>query len=71
MKELCVGFATRKVASISKPNAIISYNRDLVTIRMENTFKNMEIMFKLGEEFDEMIADDRKVTSPMTLVCQM
>uniref|UniRef100_A0A8C6HCB0 Cytosolic fatty-acid binding proteins domain-containing protein n=1 Tax=Mus spicilegus TaxID=10103 RepID=A0A8C6HCB0_MUSSI len=61
MKEVGVGFATRKVAGMAKPNMIISVNGDLVTIRSESTFKNTEISFKLGVEFDEITADDRKV----------
>lgn len=56
-----VGFATRKVAGMAKPNMIISVNGDVVTIRSESTFKNTEISFKLGQEFEEITADDRKV----------
>lgn len=67
MKEVGVGFATRKVAGMAKPNMIISVNGDLVTIRSESTFKNTEISFKLGVEFDEITADDRKVKSIITL----
>ncbi|KAF5926349.1 hypothetical protein HPG69_011480, partial [Diceros bicornis minor] len=61
MKEVGVGFATRKVAGMAKPNMIISVNGDVVTIKSESTFKNTEISFKLGQEFDEVTADDRKV----------
>ncbi|KAM6170961.1 fatty acid-binding protein, adipocyte isoform 3-T3 [Erethizon dorsatum] len=60
MKEVGVGFATRKVAGMAKPNMIISINGDVLTIRSESTFKNTEICFKLGQEFDEITADDRK-----------
>lgn len=56
-----VGFATRKVAGMAKPNMIISVNGDVITIKSESTFKNTEISFKLGQEFDEVTADDRKV----------
>ena len=56
-----MGFATRKVAGMAKPNMIISVNGDLITIRSESTFKNTEISFKLDVEFDEVTADDRKV----------
>ncbi|XP_073749027.1 fatty acid-binding protein, adipocyte isoform X1 [Callorhinus ursinus] len=61
MKEVGVGFATRKVAGMAKPNMIISVNGDVITIKSESTFKNTEISFKLGQEFDEVTADDRKV----------
>lgn len=46
---------------MAKPNMIISVNGDVITIRSESTFKNTEISFKLGQEFDEITADDRKV----------
>ncbi|ELK02411.1 Fatty acid-binding protein, adipocyte [Pteropus alecto] len=61
MKEVGVGFATRKVAGMAKPNMIISVDGDVITIKSESTFKNTEISFKLGQEFDEVTADDRKV----------
>uniref|UniRef100_A0A3Q0T435 Cellular retinoic acid-binding protein 1 n=1 Tax=Amphilophus citrinellus TaxID=61819 RepID=A0A3Q0T435_AMPCI len=61
MKELGVGFATRKVANFTKPTTIISVDGDLVMLKTQSTIKNTEISFKLGEEFDETTADDRKV----------
>ncbi|XP_074056096.1 fatty acid-binding protein, adipocyte [Macrotis lagotis] len=67
MKEVGVGFATRKVAGMAKPNMIISVQGDVITIKSESTFKNTEISFKLGQEFDEITADDRKVKSLITL----
>ncbi|XP_027732990.1 fatty acid-binding protein, adipocyte isoform X1 [Vombatus ursinus] len=62
-----VGFATRKVAGMAKPSMIISVQGDVITIKSESTFKNTEISFKLGQEFDEVTADDRKVKSLITL----
>lgn len=56
-----MGFATRKVAGMAKPTLIISLNGGVVTIKSESTFKNTEISFKLGQEFDEVTPDDRKV----------
>ncbi|KAM6456634.1 fatty acid-binding protein, adipocyte-like [Liasis olivaceus] len=67
MKELGVGFATRKLAVVAKPHVIISINGGIITIRTESSFKNTEISFKPGEEFDEITADDRKVKSVVTL----
>ncbi|XP_036137466.1 fatty acid-binding protein, adipocyte-like [Molossus molossus] len=66
MKEVGVGFATRKVAGMAKPNMSIAVSGDVMTIKSESTFKNTEISFKLGQEFDEVTADDRKVKSTMT-----
>lgn len=54
-----VGFATRQVGNVTKPTVIISQEGDKVVIRTQSTFKNTEISFKLGEEFDESTADDR------------
>jgi len=48
------------MAGVAKPNVTISINGDVITIKTESTFKNTEISFKLGEEFDEITADDRK-----------
>lgn len=44
---------------MTKPTVIISQEGDKVVIRTQSTFKNTEISFKLGEEFDETTADDR------------
>ncbi|RLW13145.1 hypothetical protein DV515_00000359 [Chloebia gouldiae] len=62
-----VGFATRKMAGVAKPNVTISINGDVITIKSESTFKNTEVSFKLGEEFDETTADDRKTKNVITL----
>eukprot|EP00064_Thunnus_orientalis_P020691 superscaffoldBa00005830_g20836 len=61
MKELGVGFATRKVGNLTKPTTIIAVDGDKVTVKTQSTIKNTELNFKLGEEFDETTADDRKV----------
>ncbi|XP_061305721.1 fatty acid-binding protein, heart [Pezoporus flaviventris] len=58
MKALGVGFATRQVAGFTKPTTIIELDGDKVTVKTQSTFKNTEISFKLGEEFDETTADD-------------
>ncbi|KAK6324205.1 fatty acid-binding protein, heart [Coregonus clupeaformis] len=67
MKALGVGFATRQVGSMTKPTTIIEVAGDTVTLKTQSTFKNTEITFKLGEEFDETTADDRKVKSLITV----
>ncbi|XP_056651338.1 fatty acid-binding protein, heart isoform X1 [Monodelphis domestica] len=67
MKSIGVGFATRQVASMTKPTTIIEVSGDSITIKTQSTFKNTEISFKLGVEFDETTADDRKVKSTVTL----
>ncbi|XP_015336547.1 fatty acid-binding protein, heart-like [Marmota marmota marmota] len=67
MKSLGVGFATRQVASMTKPTTIIEKNGDTIILKTQSTFKNTEISFQLGKEFDETIADDRKVKSTVML----
>ncbi|KAA8585909.1 fatty acid-binding protein, heart [Etheostoma spectabile] len=63
MKELGVGLATRAVGTMTKPTTIISVDGDTVTVKTQSSIKNTELNFKLGEEFDETTADDRKVKS--------
>ncbi|XP_060798895.1 fatty acid-binding protein, heart [Neoarius graeffei] len=67
MAALGVGFAVRHVGSMTKPTTIISIDGDIITVKTVSTFKSTEIQFKLGEEFDETTADDRKVKSVVTL----
>jgi hypothetical protein len=55
-----VGLATRKLGNLAKPSVIISKKGDYITIRTESTFKTTEISFKLGQEFEETTADNRK-----------
>ncbi|XP_040830032.1 fatty acid-binding protein, heart isoform X1 [Ochotona curzoniae] len=62
-----VGFATRQVANMTKPTTIIEKKGDTIVLKTQSTFKNTEISFKLGVEFDETTADDRKVKSIVTL----
>ncbi|XP_007547686.1 fatty acid-binding protein, heart [Poecilia latipinna] len=67
MKELGVGFATRKIGNMTKPTTIISVDGDTVTVKTQSSIKNTELSFKVGEEFDETTADDRKVKSLVTV----
>ncbi|XP_038624719.1 fatty acid-binding protein, brain [Tachyglossus aculeatus] len=67
MKALGVGFATRQVGNVTKPTVIISQDGERVVIKTQSTFKNTEICFKLGEEFEETTADDRTCKSVVTL----
>ncbi|XP_058555932.1 fatty acid-binding protein 9-like [Neofelis nebulosa] len=67
MKQLGMSAAARNLAGLAKPIISISANGDEVNIKIENSLKNTEISFKLGEEFDEITADSRKVKSIVTL----
>uniref|UniRef100_A0A673MN13 Fatty acid binding protein 7, brain, b n=1 Tax=Sinocyclocheilus rhinocerous TaxID=307959 RepID=A0A673MN13_9TELE len=59
MKALGVGFATRQVGNVTKPTLIISKEGEKVVLKTQSTFKNTEISFTLGEEFEETTVDDR------------
>ncbi|CAH6778183.1 Fabp7 [Phodopus roborovskii] len=67
MKALGVGFATRQVGNVTKPTVIISQEGGKVIIRTQCTFKNTEISFQLGEEFEETSIDDRNCKSVVRL----
>ncbi|NP_001083636.1 peripheral myelin protein 2 L homeolog [Xenopus laevis] len=66
MQSLGVGFATRKAGAIAKPNVIFSVNGDKILLKTESTLKTSEVAFKLGEEFDETTADNRKTKTIVT-----
>ncbi|CAD7671861.1 fatty acid-binding protein 9-like [Vulpes vulpes] len=67
LKQLGMNAAARNLAGLAKPRISISANGDEVNIKTESSFKNTEISFKLGEEFEETTADNRKVKSIITL----
>lgn len=58
---------TRKMGSSVSPVVELTENNGVYTLRTTSPFKNTEIKFKLGEEFDEETADGRKVKSVCTL----
>ncbi|KAF5908633.1 fatty acid-binding protein, heart [Clarias magur] len=62
-----IGFATRQIGGLTKPTTIISLEDGLFTLQTVSTFKSTEIKFRLGQEFDETTADDRKCKSLVTL----
>jgi hypothetical protein len=59
--ETGVGFATRKMGNLAKPSLLIKIDGDKWNLQTHSTFKNTEIEFELGKEFDETTADGRKV----------
>ncbi|XP_021052376.1 fatty acid-binding protein 12 [Mus pahari] len=67
MKELGVGRASRKLGCLAKPTVTISTDGDLITIKTRSIFKNQEISFKLGEEFEEITPRGRKSKSTVIL----
>ncbi|XP_003494759.1 sodium/calcium exchanger regulatory protein 1 isoform X2 [Bombus impatiens] len=67
MKALGVGIMTRKMGSSVSPVIELTENNGVYTLKTTSAFKNSEIKFKLGEEFDEETADGRKVKTVCTL----
>ncbi|XP_036035509.1 fatty acid-binding protein 12 [Onychomys torridus] len=60
MKELGVGRVNRKLGCLAKPTVTITADGDVITIKTKSIFKNNEISFKLGEEFEEITPSGRK-----------
>ncbi|XP_071396516.1 fatty acid-binding protein, adipocyte-like [Centroberyx affinis] len=68
MKAIGVGFATRQMGNMAKPNLLFSVDdAGVVSMKSQSTFKTTEIQFKLNEEFDETTADDRKTKTIITV----
>jgi len=67
MKALGVGLVTRKLGNKSSPTVTVTEQSGEYTFKQESLVKTSEIKFKIGEEFDEVTADGRKVRSLMTL----
>ncbi|EDM00992.1 similar to Myelin P2 protein (predicted) [Rattus norvegicus] len=67
MKELGAGRAIRKLGCLARPVVTISTDGDRITIKTKSIFKNKEISFKLGEEFEEITPGGRKSKSTVVL----
>ncbi|XP_023832628.1 retinol-binding protein 1 isoform X2 [Salvelinus sp. IW2-2015] len=62
LKALDVNVAIRKIATLLKPDKDISHDGDHVVIKTLSTFKNYNMDFHVGKEFEEDLSgvDDRK-----------
>lgn len=68
MKELGVGFFLRKIGnSVSPTVELRKLPNGKYKLITKSTFKDSEIEFELGKEFDEETLDGRQVKSVMTL----
>ncbi|XP_039857609.1 retinoid-binding protein 7 [Simochromis diagramma] len=54
MVALGVDFATRKIASMLKPQKVIKQDGHCFTIQTLSSLRNYECSFKTGEEFEEV-----------------
>ncbi|XP_010865729.1 fatty acid-binding protein, adipocyte [Esox lucius] len=66
MKAVGVGFATRQMGNMAKPNLLFCIEDGVISMKSQSTFKTTETKFKLNEEFDETTADDRKTKTVVT-----
>ncbi|XP_066565384.1 retinol-binding protein 1.1 [Amia ocellicauda] len=76
LKALDVNVAIRKIAGLLKPDKDIIQNGDHMVIKTLSTFKNYNMDFEIGKEFEEDLTgvDDRKCMTTVTwdgdkLVC--
>ncbi|AWO99276.1 Cellular retinol-binding protein type II isoform 2 [Scophthalmus maximus] len=76
MKALDIDFATRKIASHLHQTKVIVQNGDKFESKTISTFRNYDVSFTVGEEFEEHTKglDNRKVMTTVTwdgdkLVC--
>ncbi|XP_034743389.1 uncharacterized protein LOC117954041 [Etheostoma cragini] len=76
LKALEVNIAIRKIATLLKPDKDIVHNGDHIIIKTLSTFKNYNMDFHVGKEFEEDLSgvDDRKCKTTVTwegdkLVC--
>jgi len=67
MKAVGVGLVMRKMGNSAKPSQHITIDGNMWTLKTTSTFKNTEIKFGIGEQFDETTADGRKTKTVMTL----
>eukprot|EP00914_Ancora_sagittata_P018469 GHVO01036566.1.p1 GENE.GHVO01036566.1~~GHVO01036566.1.p1 ORF type:complete len:137 (+),score=33.42 GHVO01036566.1:83-493(+) len=61
MKGCGVSLLVRKTANALSPSQVIAVDGDKITIKTVSTFKNTEVSFTLGQEFEETTADGRKM----------
>nr|AKM28436.1 fatty acid-binding protein [Aphis gossypii] len=67
MKAIGVSLITRKMGAAVSPTVEVTEKDGEYTMKTSSTFKNQEIKFKLGQEFDEETPDGRTVKSTITL----
>ncbi|XP_032406307.1 retinoid-binding protein 7 [Xiphophorus hellerii] len=65
MVALDIGFATRKIAAMLKPQKVIKQDGDSFTFQTTSSVLKYECSFKVGEEFEEVTKgmDNRKCRS--------
>lgn len=67
MKAVGVGMVLRKIGTAANSAEEWIQEGDYIIVKITSTFKNTDLKFKLGEEFDETTLDGRKVKSTFQL----
>lgn len=63
MRELGVGWITRKLGSAASPVIELTYNNGEYSLTSKSTFKDTDLRFRIDQEFDEETPDGRMVKS--------
>jgi len=66
MKELGVGWITRKLGNAATPVIELTENNGEYSLTSKSTFKNTDLRFRVGQEFQEETPDGRTVKSIIT-----
>ncbi|XP_019507512.1 PREDICTED: fatty acid-binding protein 9-like [Hipposideros armiger] len=67
LEQLGIPAAFRHLAALEKPRITIRSHGEKLSIKTQSSLKTTEISFRLGQQFDETTADNRKVKSVVTL----
>lgn len=66
MKELGVGWITRKLGNAASPVIELTYNNGEYSLTSKSTFKNTDLRFRIGQEFTQETPDGREVKTIIT-----
>lgn len=66
MKELGVGWITRKLGNAATPVIELTYNNGEYSLTSKSTFKNTDLRFQIGKEFNQETPDGRLVNTIIT-----
>ncbi|XP_054263406.1 fatty acid-binding protein, muscle-like [Macrosteles quadrilineatus] len=66
MKELGVGWITRKLGNAASPVIELTESNGEYSLTSKSTFKNTDLRFRVGQEFQEETPDGRTVKSMIT-----
>ena len=67
LKALNINFILRKAATISTPQMEVTENDGIWTIKTSTILRAIELSFRVGEPFDNITPDGRKVSSLVTV----